>query len=228
MALTTFNYSIAAMPAGRVAADRLIVEIRDKTEILTALEGVAVADDGLAIVFRDALSIDEVDALDDVVAAHSGEPLPNANFDTEGNPVVAPTFMHTTERARLAGFTFVADDAQASVLDIEISSRRLVQGATFWVSDCIAGDRGSLSVVDKNDVLGLHTANGIPLGTPIELVKYAANMPMPTAALHQESAIMDTVSSVPAGLFIRCTYEAVAASAPQRVIGITFRWYLDG
>jgi len=146
-------------------------------------------------------------------------------------PVVAPTFMHTTERARLAGFRFVANEGDVSILDVEITSIRLVQGATFWIMNPLDGDKGSLSVVDKNDVMGLHTANGIPLGTPIELVRYANSIPLPSVAFHQEGAVMDTVAPIAAGLFIRATYEADAVSPPlvpqQRIIGMTFRWYLE-
>jgi len=230
--MASYVYSVANDTAnGAVNADRLTLETAVAPGILVALDGISVSGDVLTVAFKADLDVMQQVVLDGVVATHSGEPLPVQNVDEDGNVIVAPTFMHSTERARLAGFSFVANDGETSILDVEIATHRLVQGATFWVMNPAVGDKGSLSVVDKNDVVGLHTANGIPLGVPIELTKYATDIPLPAAALHQESAVMDTVAPIPPGLFIRATYEAVAAVPPaapqQRVIGITFRWYLS-
>ena len=83
--------------------------------------------------------------------------------------------------------------------------------------------------MDKHNTLGLHTLYVIPNGTPIELVRYVQDYPVPPSVAGgqpwKEDIIMPTVAPVAPGLFLRMQYEAVAGG-DQRAMGVTFRWYI--
>jgi hypothetical protein len=147
--------------------------------------------------------------------------------NTDGVPITAPTFLFASEQARLEGYSLTCEPASTTILDVEVTSQMLVQGGQFWIMDGVVGDKAQFAVVDKNDVLGLHTQLGLPLGTPIELVRYVKNYAVPTAALWREEIIMPTVAPVAPGLFLRAIYEAVAGGSTRR-LGTLYRWYIGG
>jgi hypothetical protein len=144
---------------------------------------------------------------------------------SDGTPVVAPTFLFATEQARLEGFALECEPDSVAILDVEVTTQMLVQGGQFWTTSCVYGDKAHFAVVDKNDVLGLHTQLGLPLGTPIELVRYVKNYRFPTADAWREEIIMPTVAPVAPGLFLRTIYEAVAGGSTRRT-GTLYRWYI--
>ena len=143
----------------------------------------------------------------------------------DGHQVVAPTFLFTSDQARLEGYELSCEPDSVSILDIEVTSQMLVQGGQFWVEAGQRGDLAHFGVVDKHDIVGLHTQLGLPDGTPIELVRYVKNYRVPTSTLWREEIIMPTVAPVAAGLFLRCTYEAVAGGS-MRHLGTLYRWYI--
>jgi hypothetical protein len=148
-----------------------------------------------------------------------------SQVNAAGEPVFAPTFLHTTEQARLQGYALECAPEATAIYDVEVTTQMLVQGGQFWVQDSQRGDLAHFAVIDKNDVMGLHTAYGLPLGTPIELVRYVKDYRVPTAALWKEDIIMPTVAPVAIGLFLRVQYEAVAGGS-NRHMGVLFRWYV--
>jgi hypothetical protein len=78
---TTYNYTIStAFPNGKVATDRLTVEIR-ASSIVTALDSISTstASNNCAILFKDVLSGGDQTTLNAVVAAHQGVPLGGAD-----------------------------------------------------------------------------------------------------------------------------------------------------
>ncbi len=100
MADTNYTYVIStAFPNGKVATDRLTLEI-ESSAIITALLKINTSGDDCNIWFKDALSAGDQTTLDGIVAAHSGEPLPSraqlvevedARFDSDGKQVIVPT-----------------------------------------------------------------------------------------------------------------------------------------
>ena len=143
-----------------------------------------------------------------------------------GVPLVSPTFLFATEQARLKGYRISCAPGEVSILDVEVTSQLLVQGGQFWITGGQLNDRAQFSIVDKNNVLGLHVLHGIPAGHPIELVRYVEDYPVPPAPVWKEDIIMPTVAPVAPGLFLRAQYEAVDGGA-QREMGVLFRWYVD-
>lgn len=206
-----------------VASDRLDQEIR-MSSIALALRGVRVDDGTTLVEFSGELSTSDEQTLDAIVATHLGAPLPNGSTDSAGNPVVAPTFLFADERARLRGFRMSCPADEIAIIDVEVTTQLLVQGADFWVMGAQVDDKASFAVVDKADVLGLHTAYSIPIGTPIELTRYVADYPLPTSTIYEQDVTMPTVAPIAAGLFLRCIYDATPAGS-QREIGVVFKWY---
>jgi hypothetical protein len=143
----------------------------------------------------------------------------------EGMPIYAPSFLHASAQARLAGYAISCDADSTAILDIEVTEQLLVQGGQFWCEGSMRGDLAQFSVVDKNDVMGLHTLYSIPLGTPIELVRYVKDYRLPTSALWKEDIIMPTVAPIAPGLFMRTIVEAVPGGT-TRHMGILYRWYI--
>lgn len=89
MAATKYTYSIQDdFPNHAVASDRLLGEIR-ASAIVTAVDYINTDSDDCDIWFKAALSSGDEDTLDDLVAAHSGTPLPNPTYESDGTPIVS-------------------------------------------------------------------------------------------------------------------------------------------
>jgi len=74
--MTTYNFSIQSdTPNNKVSIDRLTIEIQ-QSGIVTALDAISTSGDVLAIDFKAALSGGDETLLTALLAAHSGEPLP--------------------------------------------------------------------------------------------------------------------------------------------------------
>jgi hypothetical protein len=225
MALTDYTYSIQNdFPNHKVAPSRLTLEIQ-ASSIVIALDHIETSGDDCHIWFKDPLSTTDFATLNGIVAVHSGDPLPSGNYDADGNPVFAPTFMYTTDKARLKGYTFEAPANQSSILDVEVTNVMIyVQGGQFWIMNPNVGDKSQFQIVDKNDVMGLHTQYSLPLGTPIVLYEYVKDDYYPTADLYKDDILMPTLAPVTAGLYLRCVYTAVNTGV-TRTMGVRFRWY---
>lgn len=145
----------------------------------------------------------------------------------DGVPVVSPTFLFSSNQARLQGYAFSCAPGEVSILDVEVTTQLLVQGGQFWITGGQLGDKAQLSIVDKNNVLGLHVLHGIPMGYPVELVRYVKDYAVPPVSPWREDIIMPTVAPVAPGLFMRVQYEAVVGGG-TRDMGVLFRWYIGG
>lgn len=90
--MTAYNFTIStAFPAAKVSSDRLTQEIR-ASAITVALDGINTAGDLCTVIFKAALSGGEETTLNGLVAAHTGEPLPDntltkvQQYTSEGVP----------------------------------------------------------------------------------------------------------------------------------------------
>jgi len=95
MAETSYLYDISLdFPNQKVSPDRLDREIRQSGDITVALDRIEtdVANDDCTVIFKDELPAGEKTTLDGIVAAHSGEPVPDPlaqKKDIQGNLLVA-------------------------------------------------------------------------------------------------------------------------------------------
>jgi len=112
MALTKYTYSIQNdFPNHKVAGDRLVTEIRSSS-ITVVADGVNTQGDVCDVWFKDELSLAEKDVLDRLVAAHSGEPLPDearpvrlegVPTSSDGKPQMTPNLLPSWTSLYFAG-----------------------------------------------------------------------------------------------------------------------------
>jgi len=228
---TTYAYlkSEFTGSGGVIDAPNLLKTTRDTEDIAIHLQKVELTPVGVVFEFRDSLPLDQKALVDAIVVNHDGTPLPAENVDEHGNLIFAPTFLHTSEQARLKGLSMSGTADSVVIADYEVTNEMLVQGGQFWVMGSQDGDTASFAVIDKNDILGLHTQLGHPIGTPIELVKYVDNYPLPPVgnAVFKDEIIMPTVAPVATGLFLRATLTFGSVPGNRRM-GILYRWYIGG
>lgn len=87
--MATYEYSIASdFPNHKVATGRLSSEIQSSA-ITIALDAVNTSGDVCSVVFKANLSGEEETILDGLVAAHSGEPLPEPGYEADGTPIIS-------------------------------------------------------------------------------------------------------------------------------------------
>lgn len=130
MAATKYTYSISGdFPNAKVSLDRLSEEIQT-SPIVTALDYVNAAGDDCDIWFKDALSGGDETLLDGIVAAHSGEPLPEAATPI---PTIVDGYTTTTSLAfkeiRAASYNEQSSDAQRSLLSLSANDAAAGTGA---------------------------------------------------------------------------------------------------
>jgi hypothetical protein len=78
--MTPYHYAIStAVAVGKLDSARLEKEIRESSVISIALSGIMTSGDDCTVIFKSVLSTEEKTALDVLVGAHSGEPLPDAS-----------------------------------------------------------------------------------------------------------------------------------------------------
>lgn len=88
MAQVTYTYSISTdFPNHKVEPGRLVGEIQSST-IVVACDGILTAGDVCSILFKADIGTDK-SVLDGLVAAHSGEPLPQPGYETDGTPIIS-------------------------------------------------------------------------------------------------------------------------------------------
>ena len=88
MAETSYTYQIQNFPNQKVSSDRLISEIR-ASSIVIAVDYVNTDTSSCHVFFKDVLSDGDKNTLDAIVAAHSGDPLPDPKFESDGTPVIS-------------------------------------------------------------------------------------------------------------------------------------------
>ena len=89
MAKVSYTYSVSLdFPNHQVDPSRLYQEVVSSS-ITIALDNIEVVQDACTISFKVDLSTGEKTILDGLVAAHSGEPMPQPGFLPDGTPIVA-------------------------------------------------------------------------------------------------------------------------------------------
>lgn len=122
MAATKYTYSVSGdFPNQKVDVNRLSVEIRDSA-IVTALDYVDVSDDVCDIWFKDELSVGDQTVLDGVVAAHSGEPLPNSTVPVDV----------TNQALDSTGRTITVPEPETDKKMVNIATHNFCDRCTWW------------------------------------------------------------------------------------------------
>lgn len=123
----------------------------------------------------------------------------------------------------LKGVEFVAAAGAQTFYDWVISTNSYVHGGKCWVDSAAAamGDKMHWSVVDKDDVLGLFSVLGLTQGVDVlEVSKYVEDYFVPPGITHGwvDAVRPETHALVPAGLYLRASYESVGLLPVQVIL----------
>ena len=150
--------------------------------------------------------------------------------DDQGVPVAAASpYAYADEDALYMGMgdqEWECPPGALSIFDMVVNTVVYVRGGIFWVEGAARGSYAEFSVLDKDDVLGMHTQLGLPLGYPIELGKYAHRFSVPPVLpVWDKDIIMPTAARVLPGLYMRCHF--FNASTETAYIGCTYVTFED-
>jgi len=217
----TYEYSYTAV----VDPARLTEEI-ESSDITIALDHVSTTDDAVSIFFKAQLSVDETSLLESLLAAHTGEPLPDptppvlvdllATKDVDGLPII-----HTTPRpmGHTSFFTSAGDtvngQATGPKLLFSLSATDTMQSVDLEFDEDVFLKNGVVFPVDAPlgacmDIAAVHPVYGV--------VKYFSKCSM---FYGTEPCVYDTsdCAYVPKGIIIRVTIHnsdgAQGADAPK-------------
>lgn len=133
---------------------------------------------------------------------------------SDGVQIVAPLpYAFTQENARFVGYLYTCPPGTSQHEELITTPIRL-QGGYYWVSTPSLGDMVSLSVVDKDNILGN--------GTDVVLAEYVKNHSVPPWN-HQMEIIAPTAGLVVSGLYLRMTYTNNGSQDVN--FGVTYRWF---
>lgn len=205
--------------------DRLTKEIKDST-IVTVLESVSSQGSELDILFKDALSNEDVTTLEQLVQDHVNTPLPdtyvqqvdlNTLKDENGCLIMAPTLEHDLGLTAVwKGYSYSAQPGALNFFDQEITNEIKLRGGWYEILEATPalGDYIEFSVIDKNDVLGYFQYFGLTVGVDVlELRKFVRTNYIKPGATSMREYPANSASNVVAGLFFRTTYHSVGQVA---------------
>lgn len=133
---------------------------------------------------------------------------------SDGAQVVSQTpYAYTNENARFVGHLYTCPPGTSSHDELMTTSIRL-QGGYYWVKGANLGDTVSLSVVDKDNILGN--------GTDVVLAEYVKNLPLAPWD-HKDEIIAPTAGRVVSGLYLRMIYTNGGSQDVN--FGVTYRWF---
>lgn len=98
--------------------------------------------------------------------------------------------------------------------DYLITSPIKLQGGYYWVNGANLGDRVSLSVIDKDNILGR--------GNNVVLNQYVDRMPI-APWQHMQEISTAAAGLIVSGLYLRLTYENIGTQPVN--FSVTYRWF---
>lgn len=229
MAATSYLYSISGDTLnGQLNSDKLSSEIQS-SDIVTALSHINTDGDDCNIWFKDALSSGDQTILDGLVAAHDGAALPNTDpsYGISGGMLISQTYSSFEDDEGFDSILVQAAAGATTIVDFEITTEINARGGYFWSSGGNIGDYVVVSVVDKDDVLGLFSTYGLTVGVDVlELGQWVKKVYINPNGTQWASLVADDVAPVVAGLYLRSKYENVDTQPAN--VGITYKMFHVG
>lgn len=225
MAATKYTYSIANdFPATGLASDRLAQEITESA-ITTALDKIYTSGDTCDIWFKDALSVADETILDGdtsspaggLIAAHSGEPLPD-----KVAPVILEPTGSSAKNLQVIGIEFEADLNTDTEKPVQFSEERDIQGVSVEIKNHQSGPSGdsvriAIQVPDGeggwSDYRALTRGESAGSGNPI-----------PSSGT--VTVVSEGTATLPASLRILITYTCVKTTGDKPVVNMMFRTWI--
>lgn len=141
----------------------------------------------------------------------------------DGAMVTAATYSQFEEDAAFKGILLPADPGQTSINDLQVTTQIFIEGGYFWSVGGNLGDYCEVSVVDKDDVLGLFEVFGVPPGGVIELDKFVETMYLKPGGMNFSLVQTSDIAPVYVGLYIRTKYENVGDQ--EGTVSVLYKWF---
>lgn len=149
----------------------------------------------------------------------------NVYSSLTGGLLTAPTYSQFEEDGSFYGVRMACPADTVSIHDIEIETELYVTYGMCWFKAANDGDIVEISLVDKDDVLGLFSALGYEVGVDVlELGKLAENIPMYPGDTPWTTFKTDDTAPVAEGLYLRLKYDNNHATLAA-VMGMVFCWF---
>lgn len=134
-----------------------------------------------------------------------------------GEQVIAHTpYAYSEESAQLVGHLCTCAANSTSTHDKLVTANVKLHGGYYWVKNPNDGDKLTLSVIDKDNVLG-GGANAV-------VCQYVTELPVAPWD-HQFELRTETAETVETGLYLRATY--LNAGPNEVKLGLTYRWFVE-
>lgn len=141
-----------------------------------------------------------------------------------GALVTAATYSQYEEDAAFKGIMLDAPANQTSIHDLEITTQIYIEGGYFWSDGGNKGDYVEVSVVDKDDVLGLFGQFNLTVGVDVlELDKFVETMYLKPGGMEFSLVQTSDIAQVMEGLYIRTKYENVGANVGM--VSVLYKWF---
>ena len=153
------------------------------------------------------------------------------NSDDLGNPVVTRNYkIISNDGYRKCGLKFVATAGDTTFYDRLLTEAVQLRGGWTWIGDtAVWGDEMYMSVIDKDDVLGLFALYGLTVGVDVlELTRYVKSFTVPPGGIPVPGYQVDpgTYSGLVAGLYLRTAY--ISEGAEDVNVILHYDWYEIG
>lgn len=231
--MSQYDYVNTDFPNGVFDESSLKSEIEASSDITKAFDRIMSSEDvqtgvvTVSIYFKADLDNDEEAALDDIVAAHTGEPEAGvqtvALVTTSGDPLpisqdggvrFAPTFEDTNDlQPQWEGHLYKATAGATSIYDEVVDVEKRIRGGWYEIfGGAVLGDYVEFSVVDKDDVLGYFTPLGLIVGQDVlELQKYVRKEYVNPGAGGRNNFMANSVWPLIPGLYMRTTFVSIGS-----------------
>ena len=185
----------------------------------------------LTLIFSGELDLASFESLRAVVAAHDGTAPEDAGVDPRTNSdmmtlsPVAFSDLSFCERGEM----WRGSACKTISFDMEIEAATIVSKARIGIKNGVDGDKITLLVVDRSDILGSFAEAGIGAGGEIVVAKYHESRPVfhRSRCFPCEFAVdIATGLDVQPGLFMRLIYESHGRRHPY--ISATYTFFEEG
>ena len=133
-------------------------------------------------------------------------------------------YAYANENTVFQGYNYTAQPGALNIFDEPVSSNAVyVQGGKIWIKSPNLGDYAEMSVVDKDNVLGLFSQYGLTEGVDVlEISKWVRNLRIPPWDWECE-LMAKTVGEVAPGLYLRISYQNTGVDPVD--FGGFYLWY---
>lgn len=145
-------------------------------------------------------------------------------YSAGGALVTSSTYGEFQEDAAFKGILLEADPKKTTIYDLLITKQIFIQGGYFWSNGGNPGDMVEVSVVDKDDVLGLFGLFGLVPGVDVlELDKFVETMYLKPGGMDFSLVETSDIAQLMPGLYVRTKY--VSVDNVKGWVSVLYKWF---